>query len=88
VRQSRLDMVGITKGLATSSGWSLVLCDNAVIAGTGYIKSANDDSLARDEGGCHNLFMEVATYNTVQGCPIAHGTGDGNIFSRLRMQLC
>jgi hypothetical protein len=38
-----------------------------VIAGTGYIKSANDESLAGDEGGCSNLFMEVVTYKTVQG---------------------
>jgi len=38
-----------------------------VIAGTGYIKSANDESLARDEGGGRNLFMEVVTYKTVQG---------------------
>jgi hypothetical protein len=38
-----------------------------VIAGTGYIKSANDESLARDEGVGRNLFMEVATYKTVQG---------------------
>ncbi len=38
-----------------------------MIAGTGYIKSANDESLARDEGGGHNLFMEVVTYKTVQG---------------------
>jgi len=32
-----------------------------VIAGTGYIKSANDESLARDEGGGRNLAMEVVT---------------------------
>ena len=38
-----------------------------MIAGTGYIKSANDESLARDEGGGRNLFMEVVTYKTVQG---------------------
>jgi len=38
-----------------------------VIAGTGYIKSSNDESLARDEGGGRNLFMEVVTYKTVQG---------------------
>ncbi len=40
-----------------------------MIAGTGYIKSANDKSLSRDEGGGPNLFMEVAsvTYKTVQG---------------------
>ncbi len=37
-----------------------------MIAGTGYIKSANDKSLARDEGGGRNLFMEVVTYKTVQ----------------------
>ncbi len=36
-----------------------------VIAGTGYIKSAHDESIARDEGGGHNLFMEVVTYKTV-----------------------
>ena len=38
-----------------------------MIAGTGHIKSANDESLARDEGGGRNLFMEVVTYKTVQG---------------------
>jgi hypothetical protein len=38
-----------------------------VIAGTGYIKSANDESLARDEGGGRDLFVEVVTYKTVQG---------------------
>ena len=38
-----------------------------MIAGTGYIKSANDESLARDEGGGRNLFMEVVTYKPVQG---------------------
>ena len=38
-----------------------------MIAGTGYIKSVNDESLARDEGGGRNLFMEVVTYKTVQG---------------------
>ena len=44
-----------------------------MIAGTGYIKSANDESLARDEGGGRNLFMEVAT-------SIAHDAGDGKPF--------
>jgi hypothetical protein len=38
-----------------------------VIAGTGYIKSANDEPLSRDEGGGSNLFMKVVTYKTVQG---------------------
>jgi hypothetical protein len=38
-----------------------------VIARTRYIKSANDESLARDEGGGSNLFMELVTYKTVQG---------------------
>ncbi len=38
-----------------------------MIAGNGYIKSANDESLARDEGGGSNLFMEVVTYKTVLG---------------------
>ncbi len=38
-----------------------------MIAGTRYIKSANDESLARDEGGGSNLFMEAVTYKTVQG---------------------
>jgi hypothetical protein len=45
-----------------------------VIAGTRYIKSANDESLARDEGGGCNLFIEVADHT------IAHETGDGNNF--------
>jgi hypothetical protein len=38
-----------------------------VIAGTGYIKSANDESLARDEGGGRNLFMEVVTTTISEG---------------------
>jgi hypothetical protein len=38
-----------------------------VIAGTGYIKSANNESLARDEGGGRNLFTEIVTYKTVHG---------------------
>ncbi len=38
-----------------------------VIAGIRYIKSANDESLARDKGGGSNLFMEVVTYKTYKG---------------------
>ena len=38
-----------------------------MIAGSGYIKYANDESLARDEGGGRSLFVEVVTYKTVQG---------------------
>ncbi len=37
-----------------------------MIEGTGYIKSADNELLARDEGGGHNLFMEVVTYKTIQ----------------------
>jgi hypothetical protein len=52
-----------------------------VIAGTGYIKSANDESLARDEDGGRNLFMEAVTYKTVQGRQLRiFDAGDGNIF--------
>ena len=57
-------MAGFAKGMAATNGWTLVRCN----AGTGYIKSANDESLARDEEGGRNLFMEVATYKTVHGC--------------------
>ena len=57
-----------------------------MIAGTGYIKSTNDESLARDEGGGSNLFMEVVSLTCdVQDrtrASIAHNAGDGNIFSR------
>ncbi len=60
-------------------------CD--VIAGTGYIKSANDESLARDEGGGRNLFMEVATYKTVPGCRFRM-TPATTTFFRLWLQLC
>ncbi len=74
-------MAGFAKGMATTSGWTLVRC-----AGTGYFKSANDESLSRDEGGGRNLFMEVVTYKTVQGRH-AHDAGDGNIFSCPWMQL-
>ena len=60
-----------------------------MIAGTRYIKSANDESLARDEGGGRNLFMEVATYKTVQGCPLRMTPATANhFFFRLWMQLC
>ena len=60
-----------------------------MIAGTGYIKSANDESLARDEGGGHNLFMEVATYKTVQGRRLRMTPATAKHFSRsLWMQLC
>ena len=52
-----------------------------VIAGTGYIKSANDESLARDEGGGRNLFMEVATYKTVQGRRLRMTPATANHFS-------
>ena len=54
-------------------------CD--VIAGTGYIKSANDESLVRDEGGGHNLFMEVVTYKTVQGRRLRMTPATANHFS-------
>ena len=51
-----------------------------VIAGTGYIKFANDESLARDEGGGHNLFMEVVTYKTVQGRRLRRTPATANHF--------
>ena len=53
-----------------------------MIAGTGYIKSANDESLARDEGGGRNLFMEVATYKTVQGRRLRMTPATANQFFR------
>ena len=59
-----------------------------MIAGTGYIKSANDESLARDEGGGRNLFMEVVTYKTVQGRRLRMTPATANQFFRLWMQLC
>ena len=40
-------------------------------------KTANDESLARDEGGGSIPRFREATYKTVQGC-LAHDTGDGN----------
>ncbi len=48
-----------------------------MIAGTGYIKSANDELLARDEGGGSNLFMEVQNHTRAS---IAHDAGNGNFF--------
>ena len=59
-----------------------------MIAGTGYIKSANDESLARDEGGGSNLFMEVATYKTVQGRRLRMTPATAKHYPRLWMQLC
>jgi hypothetical protein len=59
-------------------------CD--VIAGTGYIKSANDESLARDEGGDWRRPQPVHGGCDVQNrtrASIAHDAGDDNIFSRL-----
>jgi len=58
-----------------------------VIAGTGYIKSANDESLARDEGGGRNLFMEVVTYKTVQGRQLRKTPATATIFLRSWRQL-
>ena len=60
-------------------------CD--VIAGTGYIKPANDESLARDEGGGRNLFMEVVTYKAVQGRKLRMTPATATFFSRPWMQL-
>ena len=59
-----------------------------MIAGTGYIKSANDESLARDEGGDRNMFMEVVTDNTAQGRRLRMTPATTNNFFRLWMQLC
>jgi hypothetical protein len=58
-----------------------------VIAGTRYIKSANDKSLARDEGGGRNLFMEVVMYKTVQGRQSRMTPLNATFFSRPWMQL-
>ena len=61
-----------------------------MIAGTGYIKSANDESLARDEGGGCALFMEVATYKNIQGLRLRMTVtpATANTFFRLWMQRC
>ena len=56
-----------------------------MIAGT---RSANDESLARDEGGDRNLFMEVATYKTVQRRQLRMMPATAKHFYRLWMQLC
>jgi hypothetical protein len=58
-----------------------------VITGTGYIKSANDESLARNEGGGSNLFMEVVTYKTIQGRQLRMMPPTATFFSRLYLQL-
>jgi hypothetical protein len=55
-----------------------------VIAGTGYIKSANDESLARDEGGGRNLYMEVVTYKTKQGRQLRMTPATAPFFSPVR----
>jgi hypothetical protein len=61
----------------------------SVIAGTGYIKSANDESLVRDEGGGCNLLIEVLTYKTIQGCQLRMTLEKATfIFFSLWMQLC
>ena len=51
-----------------------------VIAGTGYIKSANYESLVRDKGCGSNLFMEVVTYKTVQGHQLRMTPATATIF--------
>ncbi len=73
-------MAGLAKGMATTSSWTLVRCDCTIIVGTGYIKSANDESLARDEGSGRNLFMEVATYKPVQGCQLRMTPATATLF--------
>ncbi len=59
-----------------------------LIAGTGYIKSTNDESLARDEGGGSNLFMQVATSKTVQECRLRMTPATATFVFRLWLQLC
>ena len=59
-----------------------------VIAATGYIKSANDELLTRDEGDSSNLFMEVVTYKTAQGRQLCMALATAKHFPRLWMQLC
>ena len=59
-----------------------------VIAGTRYIKSANDELLTRDEGDSSNLFMEVVTYKTAQGRQLCMALATAKHFPRLWMQLC
>ena len=54
----------------------------------GPCKTANDESLARDEGGGRNLFMEVATYKTVHGRRLRMTPATAKHVSRLWMQLC
>ena len=82
-------MAGFAKGMATTSGWTLVQCDCRNQGSTHQVL-ANDVSLARDEGGSSDLFMEFATYKTVQGCQfklrmtLATATFD----FRLWMQQC
>ncbi len=65
-----------------------------MIAGASYIiiKSANDESLAHDEGGLRNLFMEAVTYKTVceqLGCTTGKlgSTGEGQHSWHSRMYL-
>ncbi len=57
MRKSRHDMASFAKGMATTIGWTLVLCDCK-----NRIHQAANDLLVRDEGGSSNLFMKVATY--------------------------
>ncbi len=52
-----------------------------MIAGTGYIKSANDKSFACYDGGGSNLFMEVLMYKKVQGGQLRMMPAMDNIFS-------
>ena len=51
-----------------------------MIAGTWYIKSANDESLARDKGGSRNLFMQDA--KSVQGRPLRIMPATATFFTR------
>ena len=74
---------------ASQRVWASPIAESwcSVIAGTGYIKSANDESLApaRDEGGGRNLVMEVATYKTVQGRRLRMTPATAKHFYRLWM---
>ena len=63
----------LRKEYGTTCCWTLVQCD----CSNQYIRSANGESLARDDGGCSNLFMEI-TDKTVQGCQLCMTTSDGN----------
>jgi hypothetical protein len=82
-RKSRHDMAGFAKGMATTSGWTLVRCDSRNL-----IHQVRQRRVARARRRWRPQPVHgVCDVQDRTRASIAHDAGDGNIFSRPWMQL-